>query len=354
MAWGTRAVPDLVRYGNQNVLDFGEKNLWDYISVLLAEHNQIVADEMGLLVNTTTERFLGYGGGTGVQFVRANEFGRADASKPTYGGKVGLPLWMNQATVQWTRKYLQNATVDEVMATFTDVRLNDSLMIQSDIKDALFNSSNRTVKDKLIDGADVEVKALANADSFSYPANPFGGAVDGSTHTHYLARVSTLAASDINAVVDTVAEHDRQGRIRLLLNTGNVAAVRAFNGTGEFLGISPVEIQNGANVTIGAGTLDTGQQDDRRIGYWGSNAYEVWTKPWVPLNYMAAVRVGGPRKPLVWRERRVGSSALTLAVENEQFPLRADTWDREYGLAVHDRLAAAVLYIGGTSYVVPS
>lgn len=353
MPFGTHTVPDLVRYGNQNVLDFGEDNLWQYIGKLLEEYNQITADEMATLVDTTTERIIGYGGGTGVQFVRANEFGRADASKPTYGGKIGLPLWMNQATVQWTRKYLQNASVDEVMATFADVRLNDTLMIQADIRETLFNSANRTVKDKLIDGLDLEVKALANADSFSYPPNPFGGAVP-TDHNHYLARVSTLAASDINAVVDTVAEHEIQGRVRLLINKGNAATIRGFTGTGEFLGIMPMEVVNGANVTTGMGNLNTGQQDDRLIGYWGSNAYEVWTKPWVPLNYMVAQRVGGPRKPLAWRERRAGSSGLMIAADNEVFPLRAETWDREYGLGVHDRLAAAVLYIGGTSYVIPS
>lgn len=354
MAYGTLAVPDLVRSGFPNILEFGEKRLWDYIKVLLEAYNSITLDEMSLFVELTTQRIMGYGGTPGVTFVKTNEFGRADASKPTFGGNIGLPLELNASSLQWTRKWMENHTPDEMVAVVEDTTLADTQQRQKDLKNALFGSSNRTFIDKLVDGYSLAVKALANADGFALPPDPFGNTFNGSTHTHYIARVSTLAASDIDALISTVAEHYNRGKVMVLINVAQDPTIRAFNATGQFSATQPVELQIATTVTYAKNPLDTSQMNNRRIGYWGNQAAEVWTKPWVPANYLAGVMTNHGKQVLGMRERRPGSSALRLMADDEQYPLRAQSFESEYGIGVIDRVGAAVLYIGGTSYVDPT
>jgi hypothetical protein len=74
----------------------------------------------------------------------------------------------------------------------------------------------------------------------------------------------------------------------------------------------------------------------------------VWVKPWIPANYMLAIMVNNGTKLLGYRER--GEGGLHLAVEDEAYPLRCRTMEAEYGFGVIDRLTAAPLYVGGTSY----
>jgi hypothetical protein len=349
--FGSLAVPDLVRSGFPNILEFGEQRLFEYIAELLEAYNAITRDEMLMFVVPTTERIMGYGGSPGVTFVKTNEYGRADASKPTPGGNIGLPLELNAASVQWTRKWFENHLPEDLTSVVEDTMLADTQQRQKDLKNAFFVSTNRTFIDKLVDGYSLSVKALANADGFALPPDPYGNTFNGSTHTHYIARVSTLAASDIDAVINTVAEHYNRGKIMLLINTAQDATIRGFNAAGQFISNQPVEFRLQTTTTYGNVGLDTSQINNRLIGYWGNQAAEVWVKPWVPANYMVAVMTNHGNKVLAMRERRSGGSALRMVADNENFPLRAQSFESEYGLGVVDRVGAAVLYIGGTSYV---
>jgi len=348
MGFGTLAVSDLVRSANQNILDFGEPRLADYIGMYLGSYNQLTTDMLGVFMAPVNDRILGYGGGTGIQMVKSGEFGRADASKPTFGSRMGFPLELNQLSYQFTRKWLQNHTPMEMMAIVQDAMLQDTLQRQKDIKNALFNPVNRTVTDELVDNLSLDVKALANNDGFAYPPDPYGNAVAGA-HNHYLARVGTLAASDIDAVIATVAEHYTVGKVMLFINSAQESAVRGFNAPGQFLQMVPSSTYLGANAAVAVGgNLDTSQTNNRQIGYWGNQAAEVWVKPWVPANYMIAIMINNGTKLLGYRER--GEGGLHLAVQDEAYPLRCETMEAEYGIAVRDRLTAAVLFVGATTY----
>jgi hypothetical protein len=59
--------------------------------------------------------------------------------------------------------------------------------------------------------------------------------------------------------------------------------------------------------------------------------------------------------PLVVRERAAGGANLSLAAEDEAYPLRCRTLDAEFGVAPWNRTAAAVLFItAGGVYVMPT
>jgi hypothetical protein len=94
--------------------------------------------------------------------------------------------------------------------------------------------------------------------------------------------------------------------------------------------------------------------DDRPIGVWDGYVV-VHTKPWIPPNYIVIMIVGSTAgKVLTFRTRNVpGYGTLRMVAEHEHYPLRAQHMEREFGVGVWQRLGAAVLYAGGSSYVAP-
>lgn len=350
MAYGTLSLHDTLAVANNaTVAAFGEDKAFQAISDYLAAHNEIMREQMSTLVEITTDRQRKAGGNSTMQMEDVDEFGRVDAQKVGAGENLGFPLRMYAIALQWTRKYFLTATTAELAAQVEAARTADVLNVQKRIKQALFLSTNYTFTDRLTDEIDLAVKRLANADSFSIPIGPNGESFTASSHTHYLARVGTLAASDITAVITTVAEHYNSGQVMLYINQAQEAAVRGF--TSNFTPYIDARIVVGSGSTVAAGNLDQTNVYNRAIGIF--DQAEVQVKPWVPANYMLAWHTGS-RKPLAWRERSPGSSGFGLDYDNEQYPLRAQQMGREFGVGVQNRVGAAVLYTGGTSYVDPT
>jgi hypothetical protein len=106
-------------------------------------------------------------------------------------------------------------------------------------------------------------------------------------------------------------------------------------------------------ITRGDAALNPIALYNRAIGI--LDGAEVWTKPWIPTNYMFAYMNNG-MKPLVLRERANGTSGLRIMADNEQFPLRANTMAREMGVGVWNRPNGAVLdcVTGGGTYTTPA
>jgi hypothetical protein len=352
MAFGTLSVADLlatVRAG-QSVTDIGEDRTFEAISNYLAAHNAILNEELMGFVERTTERVEGVGGVDTMTMQELDEFGRADAQKVTAGDQLGFPLRLYGIALQWSRKWFENHTPQELVAQVDAAALADVLNVQTQMKRALLFSANYTFTDKLIDKMSIPVKRLVNADSFPIPPGPNGETFTASSHTHYLARVGgSLAASDVSALITTVAEHYNTGAIRLYINQAQEAAIRAM--TSNFTAYVDARIITGSGTTVANGVLDQSNIYNRAIGVF--DQAEVWVKPWVPANYLFAW-VMGQTPPLVMRERRAGSGDFGLDYEDEQYPLRARQLGREFGMGVRNRLNGAVLYAGNTTYTNPS
>jgi hypothetical protein len=349
MAYGTLSTLDTLAASQQSIASYGEDKAFEAIEVARAAHNAQFNGMLMDFIERTTDRQRRYGGSAEMTMDEVDEYGRADAQKVAPGVTVGFPLRLFQESVQWTRKFMQNATTKELAGQFTAAQDAHILRLQRQIKRAIFTATNYTFTDKLVDNVDLAVKAFVNADSAGIPNGPNGETFDGATHTHYVARVGALAATDITAIIENVLEHHAAGEVRLYINRAQEAAIRAM--TANFTAYIDARIIPGSGVTVANGTLNQSNMYNRAIGVFDSA--EVWVKAWVPANYMFAFVVGAP-KPLVLRERVPGGADLQLVADNEAYPLRAQTLESEFGVGVWTRTNGAILYTGGTSYVSPT
>lgn len=352
MAYGTAQVSDTLaayeRSQNLSLTEFGENNAYMAIQEMLDAHNLLLRDIISTLCNFTHERLMVSGGVSTVTMEDANEFTTPDAQKVTAGANLGFPLNLAVIGAQWTRKYLQAATVGDINATAQAVMTADKRRVSRDVRRALFFASNVTFTDVLIDSLSIPVKRLTNADSFPIPPDPWGNTFTASSHTHYLATAS-LIASNLQSLIDTVTEHDQSANIRVSINQAQEAAVRALTG---FVAYVDARVVQANTATYGKGDFNLTSTLDRAIGVFG--AAEVWVKPWVPASYILCQDVN--RKPLMFRTRPTvpGAGDLQLVADNEQFPLRAKAWEREFGVGAFDRTSAAVLYTASGSYTDPT
>lgn len=358
-AYGTLSVVDtLASLSNTTVAAFGEDRAFAEIEAALAAHNRITAEMLGDLVERTTDRQRRYGSTDAMNMDELDEYGRADAQKIAAGATVGFPLRLYGLALQWTRKYFQTATPAELAAQTASAMDADVKVLQREVKRALFGVLNVTFTDRLVDGVSLAVKRLVNADNAAIPLGPNGESFDGATHTHYLFTAGvSLAAADLNALLETVIEHHATGQAVVYINRAQEAAVRGLAGFTAYLDarlIAPTD-DLAARGTLSATGVTL---NDRAIGVYsaGGVSAEVHVKPWVPSGYLFAWVMGGPT-PLVMRTRNGNSGNLELVYDDEVHPLRARAYEREFGVGVWTRTNGAVLFVdagGAGAYVAPT
>lgn len=353
MTYGTLGVFDTLAASGASVASFGEDKAWDAIGAALAAHNATVAEMTGLLAESSTDRQRRYGSAASMVMDEFDEFGRAEAQKATVGVTVGFPLRLYGAALQWTRKYFENATTQELAGQISALQDADINAVLREIKKAVFLPTNYTYADHLVDNVDLAVKALVNADSAAIPPGPNGETFTASTHTHYNYTAGTsLAAVDLTALIEDVVEHHNRGDARVYVNRAQEAAVRGLTGFTAYL---DARIIPGSATTSATANLDPSNLYNRAIGIFGGA--EIWVKPWIPAGYLFCTVVGAP-KPLVLRRRdRAGAGNLELDFDDEQHPLRAKGYGREFGVGVWTRTNGAVLFVdagAAGAYVAPT
>jgi hypothetical protein len=344
---GTLHTLDTLASSQQSIAQYGEDNAFEAIDAALEAHNEILTEMVSELCEVTTDRQRRYGSYDAMEMEETDEYGTPDAQKISAGATVGFPLRNYSLAVQWTRKYFQNVTGEEFVAQFTSATTADVKRVQREIKRALFHPVNYTFEDKLIDHVQLAVKALANADGASIPLGPQGQEFDGATHNHYLGTAGFVEANVVT-LVETVLEHYASGDAVIYINRAQEAA---FKGFAKFTPYVDARIIPGANTTEARGTLNPNLLYDRAIGIFDGSA-EVWVKPWVPAGYVFCY-LKETVKPLVFRVRAAGQG-LQLVYDDESHPLRARVLEREFGVAVWNRVNGAVLYTGGAVFTSPS
>lgn len=352
MAFGTLTLADLQATVNAStVYEVGYDRTFEAISNELAAHNRITADLFGDLAVSTTARTFRYGGTDTMTMEDGDELAVPRAQKVTAGSNVGFPLNMALAGLQWTELWFKRHTLAELTAQVNAMMSADIRRIQRDLKRALALSTNYTHTDHLVDNVDIPVKRLVNADSAPIPPGPNGEAFTASSHTHYIARVSTLAASDVTALITTVREHFNSGPIRLYINAAQEAAIRGFTSNFTAYLDPRLVAANNALSVIPSLRLDQADLYDRPIGIF--DGAEVMIKPWVPANYMFALNLE-QQKPLAYRYDPMIGDGLQLVYDNPGYPLLAKGYRRCFGFGVQNRVNGAWLFVGGTSWSDPS
>lgn len=351
MAFGTLTTWDTLAtqaVQNLSIAQFGEDLAFQAIQEAFDAHNMLLNESLTDLVDVTTDRLRRYGGPDSMAMEELDEFGTPDAQKITAGSNVGFPLKFYGVGLQWSRLFFQNAKTSELVAQTIAAQDADVKAIHRELKKALLFPTNYTFSDRRVDHLNLPIKALVNADGAPIPVAPDGTTFNANTHTHYLA-TAALASADMTALTETVIEHFLSGQVQVLINRAQETTVRALSGFTAYLDARLIP----ATTAVAAmGNLDPAQLTNRAIGIYGSA--EVWVKPWIPPGYMVCMHIGANDKALAMRKRTLDGGNLELLFDNEEYPLRARALGREFGFGVWNRVAAAVLYTGGASYVAPS
>lgn len=354
MSFGTLTLADLQATANAStVYEVGVDGTFEAIANTMREHNRILDELFNDLAEKSTDTARRYGGDDTMVMEDGDEIGVPLAQKITAGSNVGFPLGLALIGVQYTEMWFKKHTVAELAAQINGVMSADIRRMTRDLKRALFYSTNYTYTDVFNKGQDIPVKRLVNADSAAIPPGPNGITFTASSHTHYTARVSTLAASDVTAVLDNVKEHYASGDIVLYINKAQESAIRGF--TSNFTPYTDPRLVISNTTTQAPGRpLDMVNYYNRAIGIY--DGAEVYVKPWVPANYMFAFNRSAP-KPLVYRYDPVYGDALQLVLRNGTptvYPWDASGWRRIFGFGVWNRINGAALYVGGTSWTDPT
>jgi len=352
--YGTLSTLDTLASTSQTIAQYGEDNAFAAIALALDAHNAIMQMLRGDMVETTTDRQRRYGNPSQMKMVELDEWGNADAQKIIAGVTVGFPLRLYGASLQWTKKYFQTATTKEIAAQVTAMMDADAQNITLQIKKVIFSPVNYLDDDRLVDhlnAIQLPVKALANADGAGLPVGPNGEVFDGTTHTHYLAAVTggTLTTTDAGALVNTVVEHFADGEPRIDIARQDEPSWRALGG---FVAYFDTRIIQPTTAASAPGVpLDVVNIQNRAIGVF--QGAEVWVKPWMVPGY-AHAWVKGQAAPFCLRIRDTTTDALILQADDEDHPLRAKMYEREFGVGTYNRINGAVLdMLHSTTYVAP-
>lgn len=348
-SYGTLQVLD-TDAANATVVAYGEDRAYEAIQADLDAHNELTMEMLGDLAEISSERLRRFGGAPSGEMEDTDEYGSPDAQKISTGENIGFRLLHTEYGIQFTRNWFMTKTVRELDAQYVGARDADLKRIIKEIRRAIFvPTNNLTYTDRLVDNLVIPLRAFLNADGGSIPNDAFGQTFNGATHTHYLG-ATTLTEAAALALVETVVEHGHGDAVRLYINRGQEATVRGFGGFYKYV---ESRVQLGANSDRADGVLDQSNLYNKAIGTFG--AAEVWIKPWVPSGYLFAFDAGDTRKPLVFRTRDGGVlSQLTINAEMESHPLRAQIMSRDFGVSPWTRTNGAVLYIGGTTYTMPT
>jgi hypothetical protein len=355
--YGTHSILDqLALIRNQTAIEYGEQRLADDFQRFIDAQNVLVNQMVGDLVEFTDIRLASYGTGARMDMVKADEYTRADAQKvaPTTTD-IGWPLDLFQISLQWTRRFLKVSSVADLAVAMQAVREADLRRVRLELQRAFFNPSNNlTYTDRMIDGVTLPVRAFYNADGSPIPEDEFGNTFNGATHTHYIG-TGALVAADINSMLTTIIEHGVTGTLRIYINRAQEAALTAFpNFTyydRQLLVAGPGSTEDQIR---GGQTLAPFDLYNRAIGVWNGEV-EVWVKPWIIANYIAFIDIDPANRPLRYRSRAAtGNGNLTLVAEDDRFPLRAETSEREFGISAWNRAKAAVLYTANATYAAPT
>jgi hypothetical protein len=353
MAFGTLTLADLQATAlNSTVAQVGEDKTFEAISNSLAAHNTIMEGMFGQLAERTTDRLRRYGGVATMTMEDGDELAMPFAQKVTGGSNVGFPLNSAIGGLQWSEMWFKKHTIGELTAQVEAMMTADVARVMRDIKRALFYATNATAYDHLIDNIALGVKRLVNADSEPLPPGPNGETFTASSHTHYIARISTFAATDLDSLINHVKEHFAVGEIVVQINQASESAVRAFTGFVPMVDARVIQAYATDRVVPGM-SLDPLQIYNRTIGIYNGAMIEV--KPWIPANYLACFNTGDNiPKPLCYRYDADYGDGLQLVYDNPSYPLRAKGYRRIFGVGVWNRVNGAVLYTGGTSYTDPT
>lgn len=345
---GSMTIQDLLKAQNTSLAAFGMDNILQVLENDLKVHNTIVNELLGDFAVSTNDRQRMTGASTNGRMVKVDEFGRGPTQRPNFGSQVAFPLNKFQFAIGWTRDWFKRKTTQDFANLVDNAEKAHILQIRAELKNALYLSSNYTIRDYLTDNISFNIKRLQNADGSAIPDGPNGEIFNPATHNHYSA-IASLTGAAVVTLINNVREHGLGGKIQVAFSATDELTVRALTGFQAYL---DPRVQRGTGIVPDQKSLDLTRMDNLAIGILG--AAEIWLKPWAIANYAFAWDAAAPLKPLALRvETGKSGLGLTVAAPLDEYPLYAEWMEDYFGFGVANRTNGAVLYFGGGSYVDP-
>lgn len=347
---GTHTIDDLLDVEHQSVAEFGRSTVEEVIQSDLENHRALTEEMVDEIAEVSTDRQRIYGDAGNTSMEEVDEYGRGTTQEDHDSGETAYPLRKFLHDVGWTNDYEVNATPADMAQAVLNAEKADVKQIRTQMKKAIFKSSNYTYVDHLVDKVSLDVKRLVNADGAPIPPGPNGKTFNGSTHTHYNAE-SSLSNGGLDDSLTDLMQHGHTNEVRMYINQADASAVK---------GLSDFKEAVDARLTLDANANQLREQrdvsrplDDRWIGTF--NAAEVWIKPWVPSDYIFIFDAMADEKTLVQRQHSsAGMQGLRLAAEIRDYPLNIDNMEHYMGFGVWNRTNGVVHYHNNGTYTDPS
>ena len=338
------------------IANVGQQLVFDAVNQVLADYNEDVAKAVGIFIEKDTEKFkfrhlLPAGG----QLPLMGREGAAPSMKRIGYNDVALPLTQKGVEISGSRVNLAYLTIEELDAQLTTVTIQDLNTLRDEILTALFENDNSTFDDPV--HGDLTIVRLANTDGSTYP--PVLGSETEADDEHYLVSGYTVASiADANNPVvtlrDEIAEHyggiGSRGREFVYLHgadqTAYLAAITGYVACSDQYTI------------IGQATADVryfpenvpGRIHGRLSGAWLSE----WDG-WIPDTYGLMILLTVP-KPLYRRNDPAITGlerGLRLVASDVNHPMHRSSYENRYGVAVVNRLPAAVMLVTCDAFYSP-
>lgn len=299
------------------------------------------------------------------KFERASEYGepRGIRQRPT-SFSIGYDFGWYDLGARYTWQFLADADSGQVTAIHAAALDADNRLMFEVVLSALYTNTNRTA---VIDGLEVPVKALYNADGTvppQYKTNTFDG-----THNHYLVSgAATIVSEDVDDLIEHLRHHgyDRTNGVTqvLLVNSREGKVIRQFrqaNGdTYDFIPAQgePQDLILEATQTVSGGRPAATYGGLNVIGKYGDVL--IIEDDLFPVGYVVIVGTGGRQNlnnPVGLRQHKNPALRGMRLVKGRDadYPLIDSFYNRGVGTGIRQRGGSAVMQItANASYTPPT
>lgn len=346
----THTLEELLRVTDTTAMNFGIEDVAAAVQADLDAHNAVLQDIVADFAGVTTEREMASGGAVDGEMVEVDSRARSATQGMGEPGSIALPLRDHQFAVGFEADFLRRATPAQIAVRTQQAQKAHINGLTRGIRNAIFNPTDYTFRDRLVDRKELTIRALVNGDGQPIITGPNGENFDPATHTHYNAVAGAPMAADVdNYLISEIAEHQNNNVIRVYINRGDLTTFEGVTSFKEYQRPGLV-FYPGAD-GIPQTTRDITRTDNRAVGMLGDA--ELWTKPWIPQGYALAVNVNAADKPLMLRNPTEAVSPVGLYLKGAitTFPLQAQYMHAAFGFGAYNRTAAAILKFGGGSTV---
>ncbi|HEU5223573.1 MAG TPA: hypothetical protein VFU07_07815 [Candidatus Lumbricidophila sp.] len=343
--------------------------IWEEFQTALTQWNTGRSAIAALFTaNTTDSSALIPLDGNRVDFQQASEFGQPVGVGVAPGYlRLAFPLDSFDLATRFTRKFLQKAPAEQIRALQVAAQEADNRLVFNKVMSSVTTPTGGTWGTRPMNDEGQTIYSLYAGAADDKPPTAPDNATFAANHTHFLVSgTATVDSSDLEDVMSKVTEHGRGLKsagetLVVLVNKQEGNQIRKFRAG---------EVNNNAAVAtfdfIPSAAAPAYLTDQTLIGDRPPTTFNglevlgsygdalIVQHPLMKAGYMVAVAAGG-NSTVGFRQSPVAAyQGLNLIPGNAAYPLVDAFYERQFGVGVWHREAAAVIQIKASgTYDVP-